>query len=150
MPGNLYARHERYGRLDRIRYARNTLAWLSAQATRLSTTVAVVFARLQSGSSAAQVAALAGTYPANTVLPAITGTTTSGQTLTTTNGTWTGTATITYTRAWLRDGVVIAAATGTTYVLQAADVGKRISVRVTATNGLGSITATSAQTAIIA
>ncbi len=38
---------------------------------------------------------------------------------------------------WLRDGQVVAGATGSTYTLGAADVGTRISVRVQYTDGLG-------------
>lgn len=94
--------------------------------------------------------AIALVRPINTVLPAITGTTTSGQTLTSTTGTWTGTPTPTYTRAWYRDGVVIAGATAATYVLVAGDVGKRITVVVTATNTNGVVTATSLPTAVVA
>lgn len=88
----------------------------------------------------------AGTKPVNTAVPTISGTVAVGQTLTSTTGTWSGAATITYARQWLRDGAVIAGATGTTYVVQAADQTHKISVRVTATNSLGSGIATSAQT----
>lgn len=93
-----------------------------------------------------QIAAVlqAGTIPTNTVAPAITGTTVVGQTLTASNGTWTGTATITYARQWKRDGVAISGATGATYVLVAGDVGKTITVTVTATNGVGAVSVTSA------
>jgi hypothetical protein len=86
----------------------------------------------------------------NTVAPAITGTPTVGQTLTVTNGTWVGTPTITFTRQWRRDGVAIAGATNTTYVLQAADQGKVITVEVTATNPNGTNTALSNATPPIA
>ena len=85
----------------------------------------------------------AGTIPVNTVAPAITGTTVQGQVLTASNGTWTG-PTPTYTRVWRRNGTAISGATGTTYTLQAADVGATITVTVTATNSNGSATATSA------
>lgn len=90
--------------------------------------------------------------PYNTVLPAITGTTTVGQTLTTTNGTWAGDATITYARQWQRGSAAdqndpswanIASATNLTYVLQSADLGKRIRCVVTATNSEGSTVALS-------
>lgn len=88
----------------------------------------------------------AGTKPVNTAVPTITGTVAVGQTLTSTTGTWTGAATITYARQWLRDGAAISGATGTTYVVQAADQTHKLSVQITATNSLGSGTATSAQT----
>jgi hypothetical protein len=88
--------------------------------------------------------------PYNTVLPAITGTLDEGDTLTTTNGTWLGDATITFARAWQRGNAAdpnnpswanISGATALTYVLAAADVGKYIRCRVTATNGVGSTVA---------
>jgi len=66
-----------------------------------------------------------------TAAPAITGTAQVGQTLTGGNGTIAG-ASFT-SRRWFRDGSPITAATGATYVVQAADVGKRISQEVTAT-----------------
>lgn len=102
-------------------------------------------ATLESGES---MTATIGPY--NTVLPAITGTLDEGDTLTTTNGTWAGDATITYARAWQRGNTAdpndpswtnIGSATNTTYVLAAADVGKYIRCRVTATNGVGSTVA---------
>jgi hypothetical protein len=95
------------------------------------------------------VAMEAGTIPVNTVLPTISGTATVGQVLTATAGTWTGVATITYAYQWLRDGVVISRATSSTYTLVSADQTHKLSVKVTATNSLGSATATSAQTATV-
>ena len=82
--------------------------------------------------------------PVNTSLPSLSGTTTEGETLTVFGGTWTGLAPITYTRQLKRDGVAIPGATGVSYVLQAADVGKMITVMVTAINDVGSTPATSA------
>jgi hypothetical protein len=76
--------------------------------------------------------------PANTVAPAITGTPQQGQTLTASNGTWTGTTPISYTYAW-SDGAI-----GATDTLTAADVGKSLTVEVTATNAAGRSSATSA------
>lgn len=80
--------------------------------------------------------------PTNTVAPSITGTATVGQTLTAAVGTWTGSPS--YARQWLRNGTAISGATGTTYLLIAADQGASISVRITATNAGGSAQATSA------
>lgn len=85
----------------------------------------------------------------NTVLPAITGTAQVGQVLTATNGTWTGNPTITYARQWKADGVNIAGATGTTYTPVIGDIGKVITVTVTATNPDWSGAATSAATAAV-
>jgi hypothetical protein len=55
-----------------------------------------------------------------------------------------------FTRQWRRDGVNIAGATGTTYVLQAADVGHVITCRVTATNSVDTASAVSNATASVA
>jgi hypothetical protein len=85
--------------------------------------------------------------PANTALPSITGTARVGSTLTGTNGTWTGSPT--FSRVWLADGVAISGATGTTYVLKAAELGKVITLRVTATNAAGNAQATSTATAAV-
>jgi hypothetical protein len=81
--------------------------------------------------------------PYNTVLPVISGTTREGETLSTTNGTWLQSPT-SYIYQWKRDGVNIASATASTYVLTASDVGTNITVAVTATNEVGGTTATSA------
>jgi len=80
--------------------------------------------------------------------PAITGSARVGSTLTAKAGTTSPTATgVTY--RWLRAGADLAA-TGATYKPVAADVGKRISVRVTLTkDGYGSLTRTSAATPVI-
>lgn len=112
--------------------------------------------------------------PVNTVLPAIpTGTATVGSTLTSPNtGTWTGSPTITYARQWFRadpvyDGLGapvldgngdpvytnaadIAGETGSTYVLGSSDAGQVVGVRVIATNGGGSTSASSPVRAIAA
>lgn len=98
----------------------------------------------------AAVATASQAAPVNTVAPALSGTATVGQTLTVTNGTWTGTPTPTFTREWLRDGVVIAGATGTTRVLEAADEGAVIRVRVTGTNSVSAVSALSNATAEVA
>ena len=93
--------------------------------------------------------------PANTAPPTITGTPTVGQTLTAENGTWTNSPT-TFTYQWLRCNaggnacVSIANATQKTYVLTAADAGRTLRVRVTATNADGSASAQSAETATVA
>src|ERR1035441_8890833 len=76
--------------------------------------------------------------PANTVAPAIAGTPAESDTLTASTGTWSGTVPITYTYAW-SDGT-----TGSTDTLSAADVGKAISVTVTAKNSAASVSVTSA------
>lgn len=89
------------------------------------------------------------TPPVNDVSPSISGTAKRGQTLTASPGTWSGNPSeMTYVYTWLRDNVVISGASGSTYVLKLADVGKKISVNVVANNGqTGS--ATSAQTGTV-
>lgn len=69
-----------------------------------------------------------GTVPLASVSPSISGTQTVGSTLTVSNGTWSGSPTFTY--QWLRDGVEIASATNSTYVLAAEDSGAMIGAYV--------------------
>jgi len=81
--------------------------------------------------------------------PTISGKTRVGKTLTANPGAW-GPAPVTLTYQWLRNGSVIAGATGTTYKLKNADKGKRISVRVAGSKtGYTGDTRTSAETAKI-
>lgn len=82
--------------------------------------------------------------PVNTVLPTITGIAQVGEVLTATPGTWTGSPTPTFSYQWLRDGAIIAGATGTTYTLQAADETEEITVREVATNSKGTVAVVSA------
>lgn len=91
-----------------------------------------------------------GVAPFVTAIPAITGTATVGQVLTLSNGTWSGDATITYSYAWYANNILIAGATAGTYTLLAAQSGKRITARVTATNLSGSASSTTVPTAAVA
>ena len=80
--------------------------------------------------------------PVNVVPPVITGTGTVGSTLTLqTIGSWIGNTSGSY--KWRRDGVDIAGATGSTYLLVAADSTHGITAYVTTTNKYGSTSATS-------
>lgn len=100
-------------------------------------------------------AAPAPTPPENTKLPAITGTPRVGQTLTAQDGNWKGTAPITFAYQWLRcdaqaaNCAVITGAAAKTYVVAAADLGRRLRVRVTARNSVGSAVATSNPTVAV-
>lgn len=86
----------------------------------------------------------------NKTLPVVSGIAKAGETLSTTNGTWSNEPT-SFTYQWLADGIAVTGATQQTFLLTAAQVGKRMSVRVTAAKtGLASGTATSAQTAAVA
>ncbi len=86
--------------------------------------------------------------PVNTVLPAITGTAQEGQTLSASTGTWSNSPS-SYVYQWKRDGVAISGATGASYFLDTIDVGKVITVTVTATNTGGSVSATSNGTSAV-
>jgi len=94
--------------------------------------------------------------PVNTAPPAIAGTPSIGQTLTATAGTWTGTPAPSFAYQWQRcdaagSGCVdIAGGTGTTYVVQPADAGATLRVRVSATNVAGTASATSPATGVVA
>ena len=79
--------------------------------------------------------------PENTAPPVIVGTPQAGKTLSSTTGEWSSTLPVTYSRTWFRCGSAGSAtpgATGSTHTLGAADIGRTIFVRVTATNTLGS------------
>lgn len=93
--------------------------------------------------------ATASIAPENTAVPTITGTAQVGQTLTGTNGTWTGTPAPTYSRQWKADGANISGATSATYKLTTAELGKVITLTVTATNEAGTASATSAATGAV-
>ncbi len=98
--------------------------------------------------------------PSNTVEPTISGRAEQGRTLTAARGTWTGTDPISYAYQWLRcpsdggqaDGgncAIVSGATGREHRLTNADVGSRLRVRVTASNGDGSRAAASNPTATV-
>ena len=90
--------------------------------------------------------------PTNTALPAISGTAEQGQTLTTSNGVWSNSPT-SYTYRWEdcdtsgSNCESIRGATASTYSLAASDVGSTLRSVVTATNAVGSTSATSIATA---
>jgi subtilisin family serine protease len=87
--------------------------------------------------------------------PAISGTTREGQTLTGSDGSWAGASPMSFARQWQRcDGngagcVDVAGATGAQYGLTAADVGRTIRLRVTATNSAGSGETVSGPTQVV-
>jgi hypothetical protein len=97
--------------------------------------------------------------PTNTREPDVDGRAEQGRTLSSSRGSWTGGG-LTYEFRWVRCGVsggrpdgsdcgFILGATRSTYELQAADVGSRIRVRVTAKNADGERTAASNPTAVV-
>lgn len=82
--------------------------------------------------------------------PTISGNATLGQVLTCNDGVWIPQP-ITITRQWIRDAsTVIAAATGATYTLVAADQTHTVKCRVTGTNAYDATTIDTASTATVA
>ncbi len=81
--------------------------------------------------------------PVNTGLPAVTGTPVAGGAVLCTNGTWVNDPTA-FAYQWNRDGAAIAGATSAPYVITPADVGRKLTCTVTASNAGGSAAATSA------
>ena len=123
-----------------------------------ATLVVVVTATNADGSTSANSkpsAVVSGNVlPSSTVAPAVSGTAEVGSLLTTTTGTWKGGPTLTV--QWQRCDkagkacVSVAGATGTGYGVLQADVGSTLVSVVTARNDLGTATATSPATAVIA
>jgi len=88
-------------------------------------------------------AALVPKAPVNTVAPVASGTPAAGQALSCSTGSWTGSPAPTFSYEWLRDGVAIAGAIGSTYVVQTADQGNGLTCKVTASNKNGKAAAVS-------
>jgi hypothetical protein len=97
--------------------------------------------------------------PTNTAEPRITGTPVVGRTLTASRGTWSGSPT-SYAFQWVRcpesggsasgsNCAAISGATTRSYVLGGSDAGRRLRVRVTASNADGSATVASNATAVV-
>ena len=103
----------------------------------------------------AGLAGAAGTPPKNTALPTISGTAEQGQTLTGHAGQWSGDQPISYKWRWKRCNAFgqkcanIAGATTQAYVVKNVDVGTKLRLNVTATNGAGNAVAESDPTALV-
>jgi hypothetical protein len=123
---------------------------------RVVVTATNSFGSASATSAPTGVATAAGTAPANAAAPTITGTPQDNLTLTAIGGTWNGTAPVALSYQWLRCDAngnacaPIPGATGSTYKGTSADVGHRLRVAVTGKNALGSSTATSAPTGVVA
>ncbi len=106
-------------------------------------------------SSPTTVVQSADSPPVNSALPTISGTPQDGQLLNASPGTWSGTQPMTYGYQWLRcdssgaNCSPIPGATSASYLVTSADVGSTLRVQVTATNSVGSGTATSNATAVV-
>ena len=135
-------------------------SYLLVAAADVGSTIRVeVTASNGAGSNAATSAATATVTaapaaPVNTAPPAITGTAQEGQTLSASTGTWTNSPTG-FAYQWRRCDTAgancanIAGANASSYLLVAGDVGSTIRVEVTASNGAGGNSATSAATATV-
>jgi uncharacterized protein YukE len=95
--------------------------------------------------------------PANTIKPVVSGAAVIGVALSSTTGTWSGTAPLAYARQWMRCTSTattacsaISGATGASYALATADVGRFLRLLVTASNAKGSVQALSEPTAGVA
>jgi len=93
--------------------------------------------------------------PVGVVAPSISGTAQVGATLTASAGTWSGQQPITETYAWQRcdatgaNCLAISGATNATYVPASGDAGATLRVVVSATNTLGSVSASSDATGVV-
>lgn len=93
--------------------------------------------------------------PRNTIAPSISGTPREGETLSANPGTWSGDQPISFGYQWLRcdanggNCTAIGGATGRSYTLTAADVGRSIRVRVTARNSGGTRSLTTPPTSVV-
>ena len=86
----------------------------------------------------------------NTVLPSISGSALVGSVLTANHGSWLSPAGISFDYQWVLDGEKIEGATATTYTPLIGDLGKKLSVMVTASkSGYDEVSATSAETAAV-
>jgi acid phosphatase type 7 len=106
-------------------------------------------------SSQTPVVTEASDAPANINSPTVTGAAEEEQTLTAAPGTWSGSEPIDYAYQWRRCDATgggctdVVPAADATYTLTAADVGWTMRVAVTASNGAGSKTVSSASTAVV-
>jgi hypothetical protein len=81
--------------------------------------------------------------PSDIVAPLITGTPIVGQVITCSDGTWSGTAPITYSYQWKNNGIDISGEVSNAYTVKTADYGDTLTCEVTATNVVGSASASS-------
>ncbi len=92
--------------------------------------------------------------PVETAPPTVSGSAVVGEQLSATRGTWAGTQPISYTIHWQACNESITScvsngATGTTYTVAKSDVGKRLRVKVDATNSSGASSGLSDTTAVV-
>jgi Polysaccharide lyase len=128
----------------------------NGSATATSGASAVVTTRITATTSTSTATTTTSSVPpSNTAPPTISGTPQQGQTLTAAPGSWSGTAPFRYAYQWKRcdaagaSCAAISGATSTAYLLTSAEVSSTIRVSVTASNSVGSATASSAATATV-
>ena len=130
-------------RLDRV-----AIQLIEVAAHPIAASVTAKFAGLMAAHIAKELS------PLRVTIPTVAGTPQQGQTLTATNGTWTA-PDATFTYQWQDCDAAgancadIAGATGSTYAVTPADVGKTVHVVVKATNRFGTATAPSAASAVV-
>ena len=131
-----------------------TATTLVVPAASLGQTITVTVTGTKTGyttasqTSVATAAVVAGVLTSST--PTITGTAQVGSTLTANAGTW-GPTPVTLTYQWKAAGTAISGATGSTFLLTAAQAGKTITVEVTGTKtGYTTVTKESVATAAVA
>jgi hypothetical protein len=105
--------------------------------------VSVIAGSVTQGIDAAMQPVVVDASPVNTTPPVVSGTPAVGGALRCANGLWTGNPPPTFTDTWLRDGVPIAGAIGSSYGVQSIDAGHILSCEVTGTNTLGEKSVTS-------
>ena len=119
-----------------------------------------VGSKIVASNATATIISATSNAPTNKKEPSISGSTTQGSTLKASVGKWSGPTPITFGYQWVRCGTdggksdgsncaVIPNATGSSYALQGDDVGKRLRVRITATNSSGAAVAASNATAVV-
>ena len=84
--------------------------------------------------------------PLNSAVPTISGTVSIGQSLSSSTGTWLGVPTPSYAYQWQRGSTNISGATSSSYTIVGSDIGNTLKCVVTATNSLGTDSASSSNT----
>lgn len=108
-----------------------------------SLTCIVTATNSQGSASATSGAFVVGAVPASTVAPAISGFANPGQVITASTGTWSGQP-ANFAYQWKSNGTNIVGATSATYTVVSGDLGNSLTCSVTASNGWGSASASTA------
>ena len=128
--------------IDGVNAATYTLTAADSGASLGCTVVATNGYGNGAASSPAVSVASSSTAPVSTGLPTLTGSGAIGTGLTCSQGSWSG-AVSSYSYAWKNNGATIGGAASSSYVVLSADAGDALTCTVTATNAIGSASATS-------